>query len=104
MESSSSAPEPKQQTAWHLPFVAALRTVLSPSVYQVLAELLLNHQPQRIDVIVRRLQEEPGDAPGPGMAPLLRHLGRRVTAIEFKGPTAALRGEDLLVLLGYAYL
>lgn len=91
----------KLPTAWHPPFVVALRAVLSAKAYEIVAELQLNQQPQRIDVVIRLLDAPPPDPGGP-LAPLVRHLGP-ITLVEFKGPSAVLRADDLLVLLGYSY-
>ena len=94
-------PPLKRTTAWHPPFVRALRAVLLPECYEIFPELQLNQQPQRIDVVVRKRLAAVLLRSG-ALAPLVAHLGP-ITLIEFKGPTVSLQGEDLLVLLGYAY-
>ncbi len=86
-------------TAWHPMLVALLERFL-PRGYKLFPEFLLSRLSQRADILVVRLEAEPG--PVERLHSILDYL-RAHTLIEYKGPTDDLGGEDMLVLLGYGY-
>src|SRR5438552_707002 len=102
MSSATAPPPSKHRTAWHPLFVSVLRHLLPDSDYEVIAELLLNQQPQRIDTVVVCKTHPTPPLRSTKMQALLSRLAR-ITLIEFKGPGATLSAQDLLWLLGYAY-
>ena len=96
------SPEPLEsppRTQWH-PMLVALIERFLPTGYKLIAEFLLSRLSQRADIVVVRLEGEPG--PVEKIHSILDYLAAH-TIIEYKGPTDDLAGEDVLVLLGYAY-
>src|SRR4051794_11436780 len=96
------SPEPLEnppRTAWH-PLLVALLERFLPKGYKLIPEMLLGRLSQRVDILVVRLEAEPG--PVEKLHSILDYLAAH-TLIEHKGPTDDLAGEDVLVLLGYAY-
>ncbi len=91
--------ESPPRTAWH-PMLVALIERFLPTGYRLIAEFLLSRLSQRADIVVVRLEGEPG--PVEQIHSILDYLAAH-TIIEYKGPTDDLAGEDVLVLLGYAY-
>jgi hypothetical protein len=100
--SEPESPEPLEsppRTAWH-PLLVALLERFLPRGYKLIPEFLLSRLSQRVDILVVRQEAEPG--PVEKIHSILDYLAAH-TIIEHKGPTDDLAGEDVLVLLGYAF-
>lgn len=86
------------RTAWHLPFVALIAERAPPG-FVVQAEERLGHEPQRADLLLRRIAKQM-----PEPARVLRRLWTWLgtdTIAEFKSLARPFRRGDLLRLWGY---
>lgn len=89
----------ERRTAWH-PMLVTVFEQLVPAGWKVIPELLLNRLPQRVDIVIIRLEGTPTTTVRK-LHSIFDYL-RKHTLIEFKGPTDDLEAIDALTLLGYA--
>ena len=99
-ESPRAARESPRRARRGTPCSSRLIERFLPTGYRLVAEFLLSRLSQRADIVVVRLEGEPG--PVEKIHSILDYLAAH-TIIEYKGPTDDLAGEDVLVLLGYAF-
>lgn len=95
---STKTAETTSRTAWHPMLVSVFERFL-PNGWRIIPELLLNRLPQRVDIVVIRL-EGTATSPVRKLHSIFDYLGKH-TLIEFKGPTDDLGAFDALTLLGY---
>ena len=88
-------------TAWHPLLVVLLEHLLPREWYRVLPEVQLTREPQRIDVVVVRLEKRTGDPPPPTHLRSVLDGLRAHNIVHFKGPSDELEREDALQILGY---
>lgn len=91
---------PSRRTVWHAFFAALLLERRSPD-FDVLVEVPLSSEPQRVDVLLVR-KRRPNTPPAAGK--VLRGLWPRLgsdSLVEFKSAARPLRRGDLIRLLGY---
>lgn len=91
--------DPEPRVFWH-PLLVLLLERFLPQGWKLLPELLLGRLPQRVDIVVLRLVDQPAGTPR-RLHSVFDHL-RPHTLIEHKGPTDDLDGADAIILLGYA--
>lgn len=91
--------ETTSATAWH-PMLVKLFDQFLPGGWKLSAEFLLNRLPQRVDIVVIRLDGTP-TTKARKIRSVFEHL-RKHTLVEFKGPTDDLEAIDVLTLLAYA--
>jgi len=94
-------PDTLPATAWHPLFAIAVNR-FAPSDCKTSAEVSLSRLPQRIDIVVVKLED---------VAPAIAHKFRSIfdhcrkhTLIEYKGVTDTLEAADVFTLLSYAGL